>query len=421
MHEAAQIPRRAWLWVFAAYVFQAIPAAVRDEALPVALKDLGYPDAQNTKAVATFGLIVGCKILLSPLVGGFNPRRFILASELGIAAVLALLASFLGGDQVATNAIIGCLILLSLLAAVHDFALDGYFVAALDDKTRATHAGILNVATKVGAVLAGPGLIWLVGRIMAEGPQTADAWSWAMVAAALLALIALGANAWGLAAEPSAAAEQRTVKERFREMLDGLRSLFGDPRLLAVLGLILFYRASEVHMARIIPLFSKSATQGGLGLDNETYAFLRMLSAVGGLALGGVIGSLVVARLGLGRSLLPLGVIMHLPLIAFAWLAYDGSHDLRVIGGVFIIEYVAYGAGLCALILAMMKLAAGPGAAVRYAALSTFALLANYLPGFWAGALAERLGYAHYFLFALSLAIPGIISAVVAKRHFEEA
>ena len=421
MHEAAQIPRRAWLWVFAAYVFQAIPAAVRDEALPVALKDLGYPDAQNTKAVATFGLIVGCKILLSPLVGGFNPRRFILASELGIAAVLALLASFLGGDQVATNAIIGCLILLSLLAAVHDFALDGYFVAALDDKTRATHAGILNVATKVGAVLAGPGLIWLVGRIMAEGPQTADAWSWAMVAAALLALITLGANAWGLAAEPSAAAEQRTVKERFREMLDGLRSLFGDPRLLAVLGLILFYRASEVHMARIIPLFSKSATQGGLGLDNETYAFLRMLSAVGGLALGGVIGSLVVARLGLGRSLLPLGVIMHLPLAAFAWLAYDGSHDLRIIGGVFIVEYVAYGAGLCALILAMMKLAAGPGAAVRYAALSTFALLANYLPGFWAGALAERLGYAHYFLFALSLAIPGIPSAWWAKRYFEEA
>lgn len=421
MHEAAKIPRRAWLWVFAAYVFQAIPAAVRDEALPVALKDLGYPDAQNTKAVATFGLIVGCKILLSPLVGGFNPRRFILASELGIAAVLALLASFLGGDQVATNAIIGCLIFLSLLAAVHDFALDGYFVAALDDKTRATHAGILNVATKVGAVLAGPGLIWLVGRIMAEGPQTADAWSWAMVAAALLALITLGANAWGLAAEPSAAAEQRTVKERFREMLDGLRSLFGDPRLLAVLGLILFYRASEVHMARIIPLFSKSATQGGLGLDNETYAFLRMLSAVGGLALGGVIGSLVVARLGLGRSLLPLGVIMHLPLAAFAWLAYDGSHDLRIIGGVFIVEYVAYGAGLCALILAMMKLAAGPGAAVRYAALSTFALLANYLPGFWAGALAERLGYAHYFLFALSLAIPGIVSAWWAKRYFEEA
>jgi PAT family beta-lactamase induction signal transducer AmpG len=421
MKEPATIPRRAWLWVFAAYLFQAIPAAVRDEALPVALKDLGYPDARNTQVVSAFGLIVGFKILLSPLVAGFDPRRFIMASQLGIAAVFGLMAMFLGAGEASMSGIIGCLIMLSLLAAAHDFALDGYFVAALDDRSRATHAGVLNVATKVGAVLAGPGLIWLVGRIMDQGPQTVDAWSLAMVAAALLALFTLGANAWGLAAEPRTSADQSTVKERFAVMLAGLRSLRSDPRLYAVLGLILFYRSSEVHMARIIPLFSKSAENGGLGLDNETYAFLRTLSAVGGLALGGVIGSLVVARLGLARSLLPLGVMMHLPLAAFAWLAYDGSHDLRVIGAVFIVEYVAYGAGLCALILAMMKLAAGPGAAVRYAALSTFALLANYLPGLWAGALAERLGYAHYFLFALSLAIPGIISAVVAKRHFPEA
>jgi hypothetical protein len=186
MKEPATIPRRAWLWVFAAYLFQAIPAAVRDEALPVALKDLGYPDARNTQAVAIFGLIVGFKILLSPLVAGFDPRRFILASQLGIAAVFGLMAMFLGAGEASMSGIIGCLIMLSLLAAAHDFALDGYFVAALDDRSRATHAGVLNVATKVGAVLAGPGLIWLVGRIMDEGPQTVDAWSWAMVAAASL-------------------------------------------------------------------------------------------------------------------------------------------------------------------------------------------------------------------------------------------
>ena len=112
---------------------------------------------------------------------------------------------------------------------------------------------------------------------------------------------------------------------------------------------------------------------------------------------------------------------MHAPLAAIAWLAMDGTHDRWLIGLVFFVEYLAYGAGLCALILAMMKLASGPGAAVRYAALSTFALLANYLPGLWAGALSDRLGYAHYFLFALSLAVPGIISAWFAKRYFEEA
>ena len=416
MKEPAAIPRRAWLWVFAAYLFQSIPAAVRDEALPVALMDLGYADAQITQAVAVFGLIVGCKILLSPLVAGFNPRRFILAAELGIAVLLGLLAYHVGADQFSTTPIIVGLILLSLFAAAHDFALDGYFVASLDDKSRATHSGILNVATKFGVVLAGPGLIWLVARIMDYGPQTADAWSWALATAGILALLALVANAWGLAAEPTTSADTSTIRDRFREMLAGLRSLLSDRRLIAVLVLILFYRASEVHMARIIQPFAIR----GLGLSNENYAVLRMMSAVGGLALGGVIGSLVVARLGLARALLPLGITMHLPLVAFAWLAYNGTHNLWIIGGVFIVEYIVYGAGLCALILAMMKLASGPGAAVRYAALSTFALLANYLPGLWAGHLAERLGYAHYFLFALSLAIPGILSAWFAKRHFQD-
>lgn len=420
MREPTVTPRRAWLWVTAAYLFQSIPAAVRDEALPVALKNTGYADKDITRAVALLGLVFGFKILLAPVVAAFRPRGFILCAELAIAALLGAIALQVAADHPSSPAIIGCLVLLSFVAAAHDFALDGYFVAALDDRTRATHSGLLNFASKLGMVLAGPGLIWLAGRIMDHGPQSADAWSWALVAAALLALLAAAANAVGLRGETAQASDGRSVAGRFAEMRQGLSALFVDPRLLAVLGLILFYRASEIHMARILPLFATSTGPGGLALGNETYALLRIVTAVAGLALGGILGSQVVARLGLGRSLMPLGVAMHAPLAAIAWLAADGSHALGVIGVVFFVEYLAYGAGLCALLLAMMKLAAGPGAAVRYAALSTFALLANYLPGLWAGTLSDILGYAHYFLFALSLAIPGVLSAWYARRHFRD-
>ena len=421
MAPATALPRRAWLWVTAAYLFQSIPAAVRDEALPVALKNTGYADKDITQAVAYLGLIFGFKILLAPLVAAFRPRGFILIAELAISVLLGGLALQVAAEHPSSPAVIACLILLSFVAAAHDFALDGYFVSALDDRTRATHSGLLNFASKLGMVLAGPGLIWLAGRIMDHGPQSADAWSWALIAAATLALCATTANALGLRAEADQGADRRTVGERFQDMREGLAALFRDPRLAAVVGLIIFYRASEIHMARILPLFATSSTAGGLALGNETYAVMRIATAVLGLALGGVVGSQVVARLGLGRSLMPLGIAMHLPLVAIAWLAANGSHDLWLIGTVFFIEYFAYGAGLCALLLAMMKLASGPGAAVRYAALSTFALLANYLPGLWAGHLSDRLGYAHYFLFALSLAIPGILSAWIAKRHFQDA
>ncbi len=421
MNEAAALPRRAWLWVTAAYLFQSIPAAVRDEALPIALKNTGYADKDITKAVAYLGLIFGFKILLAPLVAAFRPRGFILFAELAISILLGGLALLVAAEHPSSPTIIGCLVLLSFIAAAHDFALDGYFISALDDRTRATHSGLLNFASKLGMVLAGPGLIWLAGWTMSYGAQSADAWSWALIAAALLATFATVANALGLRNETTESTDTRSVSERFREMKQGLLTLLIDPRLFAVLGLILFYRASEIHMARILPLFATSTTSGGLALDNQTYAQMRIVTAVLGLALGGIIGSQVVARLGLGRSLIPLGIAMHAPLAAIAWLAANGSHDLGVIGTVFFIEYLAYGAGLCALLLAMMKLASGPGAAVRYAALSTFALLANYLPGLWAGSLSDRLGYAHYFLFALSLAVPGVLAAWFAKRHFEEA
>jgi PAT family beta-lactamase induction signal transducer AmpG len=420
MKESAALTRRAWLWVTAAYLFQSIPAAVRDEALPVALKNTGYADKDITQAVALLGLIFGFKIMLAPLVAAFRPRGFILSAQLGISLLLGALALQVAAEHPSSPAIIGCLVLLSFAAAAHDFALDGYFVSALDDRTRATHSGLLNFASKLGMVLAGPGLIWIAGHLMKAGPSGGTAWSWALGFAMLLALLATGADALAFRNEPAEASQGLTVRERFLEMKAGLLSLFADRRLPAVLGLIFFYRASEIHMARILPLFAISAERGGLGLGNETYAVMRIVTAVLGLAIGGVIGSQVVARLGLGRALITLGIVMHLPLIAVNWLATAGTHDLRVIGGVFFVEYLAYGAGLCALLLAMMKLASGPGAAVRYAALSTFALLANYLPGLWAGRLSDSLGYGGYFLFALCLSVPGVISTIIALRHFRD-
>ena len=121
------------------------------------------------------------------------------------------------------------------------------------------------------------------------------------------------------------------------------------------------------------------------------------------------------------RSLLPLGAIMHLPLVGIAWLAAHPAAGLPTISVLFFIEYLAYGAGVCALLLAMMKMAAGAEAATRYAMLSTIALLANYLPGLWAGALAQQFGYAHYFLFALALSLPGIWAALAGRRAFADA
>ncbi len=417
-------PRRTvWAWVAGCYVFQALPAAVRDEALPVALRNLGSADAGITRIQAALGLIFGFKVLMAPFIAAFRPRPLILLTQAATAVLLLLAGCTLpylaesGGAPV-----IMCLVLLSVVAAAHDFALDGYFVASLDEGARAGHSGLLNVASKVGSVLAGPCLIGLAGALIHRGGSVSDAWSAALLASAAFALTVSLFNLWAFRGEPSHESDGLDVSGRFKAMGKGLSDLLRDPRLPAVAALILLYRASEIHMARVLPLYSLAPLEkGGLALDNETYALIRMFTAVGGLAVGGVVGSMVVTRLRVGRALVPLGIAMHAPLLAVTWLASGTDRGVWTVSSVFFIEYLAYGAGLCALLLAMMKLAEGASAAVRYAALSTLALLAAYLPGIWAGWLAQELGYARYFLFSLALALPGMASALWARRHFRDA
>ncbi len=422
LHPSLVRPRATWLWVMGGFLFQSIPAAIRDEALPIALKNTGVTDTRITQVVAFLGLAVGVKILWAPLISlAGPPRRFILGAQLLTLLALLGLAGLVGQAESSSVLILATLVMISVLSAGHDFALDGYFVSSLDERTRATHSGLLSFASKTGQVLAGPGLIWWAGHQLSLKQTAQVAWREALLLAALVGGLALTANFFAFRREPVEPLSTQSSRERLTGMYNALGSLLSDSRFQALLGLIFFYRASEIHMARILPLFAIAQSEaGGLALSNESYALLRIPTAMLGLALGGFLGSVVVSYLGLSRSLVPLAVLMHLPLVGIAWLATNLQVSIATIGVLFFIEYFAYGAGVCALLLAMMKLAEGAEAAVRYALLSTIALVASYLPGLWAGALAKEFGYAHYFLFALVLVVPGLIAAQFGRRAFAE-
>jgi PAT family beta-lactamase induction signal transducer AmpG len=416
--------RIPWLWVLGGFLFQTIPAALRDEALPVVLKNHGVNDATITQVVAVLGLIVALKIFWAPFLSLLGkPRTLIISCQAGMVVCILLLNQFIGLGQATTIALVLCI--LTLLSGGHDYLLDGYYVHSLNDNQRAKYSGLLNFASKLGQVLAGPGLIYLAWFFHTHSNTTANVLQLTLVCLAAFSLVILLLTQWGFTLEPKETiSEDQDKLSTLKAMGGALKSLYQDSRLPIIIGLIFFYRASEVHMNHVIKLFAKaSVLQGGLGLDDETYAYLRITTAILGLAIGGIIGSAIITRRGLAQSLVPLGICMHLPLIGISWLSFHVNPlpSLNVISAIFFLEYLAFGAGLCALILAMMKLAAGPQAAVRYALLSTLSLIAVYLPGLWAGKLSNTLGYSGYFLAALALAIPGIFAAVLAAKKLKEA
>jgi MFS transporter, PAT family, beta-lactamase induction signal transducer AmpG len=417
------LTRLPWLWVLGGFLFQTIPAALRDEALPVVLKNHGVNDGTITQVVGVLGLIVALKIFWAPFLSLLGkPRTLIISCQAGMIVCILLLNHFIGLEQAVIIAIVLCI--LTLLSGGHDYLLDGYYVHSLDDNQRAKYSGLLNFASKLGQVLAGPGLIYLAWFFHTRSNSPTSDINLALICLAVFSLVVLLITQWGFKREPDEAVSENQDKlSMLKQMGGALKLLYRDSRFPIILGLIFFYRASEVHMNHVIKLFAKaSVLQGGLGLDDETYAYLRITTAILGLAIGGIIGSAIITRRGLTQSLVPLGICMHLPLIGISWLSFNVNPlpSLTVISVIFFIEYLAFGAGLCALILAMMKLAAGAEAAVRYALLSTLSLVAVYLPGLWAGKLSNFLGYSGYFLAALALAIPGVIVAILAARKLEE-
>lgn len=419
----SSLTRIPWLWVLGGFLFQTIPAALRDEALPVVLKNHGVNDGTITQVVGVLGLIVALKIFWAPFLSLLGkPRPLIISCQAGMIVCILLLNHFIGLEQATTIAIVLCV--LTLLSGGHDFLLDGYYVHSLNDHQRAKYSGLLNFASKLGQVLAGPGLIYLAWYFHTHSKLPTNDINLALICLAVFSLVVLLITQWGFTREPKESVSHNQDKlSMLKQMGGALKSLYLDSRLPIIISLIFFYRASEVHMNHVIKLFAKAGVlQGGLGLDDETYAYLRITTAILGLAIGGIIGSAIITRRGLARSLVPLGVCMHLPLIGISWLSFNVNPlpSLSVISVIFFIEYLAFGAGLCALILAMMKLAAGAQAAVRYALLSTLSLIAVYLPGLWAGKLSNLLGYSGYFLAALALAIPGILVAVLAAKKLEE-
>ena len=414
----ANSQRKVWLWVFAGFLFQTIPAAIRDEALPVALKNAGITNHAITRTVSLLGFLVALKIFWAPVLTLWGrTRTSIIIFQTAITALLFSLAYFISPSDYSTLAITVTLALLSLCSAAHDFLLDGYYVSSLNDTQRANHSGLLSFASKLGQVLAGPGVIWLAGYALTHNHSINQAWSNSLNLAAIITLLVGSLMVFGFKHEPVEPTKVSTPRQTLSEIFASLSDLIRDPRTPALIGLIIFYRLSEVHLIRIVPLFSlDSHAHGGLELNNEQYALMRLTTAILGLAIGGLIGSWIISRRGLAKSLLPLGLSMHLPLIGVTWLSFHPAQSIVTVSAIFLVEYIAFGAGICALILAMMQVASGAHAAVRYALLSTIAVITVYVPGLWAGALSDQLGYPKYFIFTLFLAIPGLISAYIAQE-----
>ena len=173
-----QTAKRPW-WILTTYYAEGFPYSLVRLMSTAYFKDHGA-SLEAIGLTSLFGIPWILKMLWAPFVDAFaTKRRWLLAMELAVVIGISCLgfASTLP-RPLAAGAVV--FMLLAVLAATHDIAIDGYYLEALDRTDQARYVGLQSAAYRV-AMITGGGVIaficgrwtWLAGYLAAAGVMTA--------------------------------------------------------------------------------------------------------------------------------------------------------------------------------------------------------------------------------------------------------
>ena len=200
------------------------------------------------------------------------------------------------------------------------------------------------------------------------------------------------------------------------EFLKVFADFFRKDQIGVILAFLLMYRVAEAQLVKLVyPFLLDARSDGGLGLDTSQVGLIKGTIGVVALLGGGILGGVAISRRGLRFWLWPMVFIMHLPDLAFVYLAYAQPSSNLLISAAVAVEQFGYGFGFTAYMLYMIMVAEGEHKTAHYAICTGIMALGMMLPGMFSGWLQDHVGYRHFFLWVLISTIPGFIVAALVK------
>lgn len=199
----------------------------------------------------------------------------------------------------------------------------------------------------------------------------------------------------------------RVEREDTVELLNGSRKAirrwaWRSDALVGILFMLL-YRMPEGLLAKVSALFLIDARHGGgLGLSPQEYGLVQGTVGVVGLTLGGILGGMAAGRDGLRRWLWPMVMAITIPDVVYVYMSYALPTSLLTVNACVFLEQFGYGFGFTAYMLYLIYYSRGDFKTSHYAICTAFMALSMMIPGLFAGALQEAVGYRMFFLIVVA-------------------
>jgi PAT family beta-lactamase induction signal transducer AmpG len=145
-----------------------------------------------------------------------------------------------------------------------------------------------------------------------------------------------------------------------------------------------------------------------MGFSMTQIGWVAKNAALWPAIFGGLLGGLIMLKVGINRALWLFGVVQVVSILGFAVLASMGP-KLWLLGLVISFEYLGVGLGTAAFIAFIARETSKTYAATQFALFTALAAVPRTFANASTGFIVEQIGWVDFYLLCAVLAIPGML------------
>lgn len=294
-----------------------------------------------------------------------------------------------------------CAVLVAFSSASQDIVIDALRIELLQDHQQGAGAGVIVLGYRIGMLTAGAGALYLAAAL-----------PWAVVYTIMAACVLVGVVTVLLIPEPPEPTEPDPADTAHDGPPSWLRRAvvapFTDfmaryPLWPAVLAFIMLYKLCDAYLGVMANPFYVD-----VGFSKEEIASVSKVFGVVATIVGGILGGLMVSRMGTLWALMLAGILQALSNLVFAVQAVVGP-SVPMLMVTIGIENITGGLATAAFVAFLSGLCAASYTATQYALLSSFMAFARDLLASSSGWLAEQVDWVTFFIATAVMALPALV------------
>ena len=368
-------------------IIQLVPAWLRSEG--VGLKEIGF--------FALVGIPYTWKFIWSPMMDRYAPatlgrrRSWMLITQIMMLASIGYLGFLDPKTQLSEIAIL-CAIT-AFLSASLDISIDAFRREILPDRELGLGNRIHVTTYRIAGLI--PGSLSLI---------LADHYAWDIVFMITAAFLSLGILMVLFSEEPSSNSHRpHTLKAAITEPFLEFFGRHGIRSALWILSFMFLYKLGDSMATALSTPFYLD-----LGFTKTEIGLIAKHAALWPAIIGGIIGGILMLRIGINKALWLFGAAQIVSILGFALLAEIG-YNLWALAFVIGFEYLGVGLGTAAFVAFIARTTSPAYTATQLALFTALTALPRTFANATTGIIVESIGWTNFYLFCTAIAVPGML------------